>query len=171
MKKAGLLIYRPMNFFSILRRKILHDFHPTGRWQPLRTLHQSPKMSVDFWELCTTRIQRCRLSSSYHLLPRQDLSSRHEAARLVGSGCTRFFFYCSSPFSAPKWKTTCSQSELLFQEISNVKELLVIWASFSPLLCWKWGEIVKESPLYNVFSFEPIPIPKSVFLIICRGES
>ena len=102
MKKAGLLIYRPMNFFSILRNLVLRDFHPTGRWQPLRALHQSPKMSIDFWELCTTRIQRCRLSSSYQLLPRQDLSSRHEAARLVGSGCTRFFFYCPSPFWLPK---------------------------------------------------------------------
>ena len=156
-----------MDFFSILRNLLLRDFHPTGRWQPLRALHQSPKMSVDFWELCTTRIQRCRLSSSYHLLPRQDLSSRHEAARLVGSGCTRFFFTVPPHFQHRNEK----RSELLFQEISNVKELPLIWAGFSPLLYWKWGGIVKESPLYNVFSFEPIPIPKSVFLIICRGES
>lgn len=143
MKKAGLLIYRPMNFFSILRRKILHDFHPTGRWQPLRTLHQSPKMSVDFWELCTTRIQRCRLSSSYHLLPRQDLSSRHEAARLVGSGCTRFFFTVPPHFQHRNKRRVAAN---LFQEISNVKELPVIWASFSPSLYWIWGGIVKENP-------------------------
>ena len=40
----------------------------------------------------------------------------------------------------------------LFQEISNVKELPVISASFSSSLYWIWGGIVKESPLYNVFS-------------------
>ena len=40
------------------------------------------------------------------------------------------FFNCSSPFSVPKWKTSRSQPGQPFQENSNVKKLLVGWASF-----------------------------------------
>ena len=32
----------------------------------------------------------------------------------------RVFFNCSSPISGPKWKTGCSQPELLFREIFTV---------------------------------------------------
>ena len=40
------------------------------------------------------------------------------------------FFNCSSRFSEPKWNPSCSQPGLLFQEIFNVRKLLVGWASF-----------------------------------------
>ena len=40
------------------------------------------------------------------------------------------FFNCSSRFSVPKWKTSCSQPGLVFHEIFIVKKLLVGWASF-----------------------------------------
>ena len=48
------------------------------------------------------------------------------------------YFNCSSRFSVPKWKTSCSQPGLLFQEIFNVKKLLVGWAS-SLILLLKMG--------------------------------
>ena len=42
-----------------------------------------------------------------------------------------FFFKYSSQFSKwPKWKTICSQPELLLQEIFIAKRVLVGWASF-----------------------------------------
>ena len=40
-------------------------------------------------------------------------------------------FSRSTRFSEPKWKTSCSQAEVLFQELFNVKKLLVDWISFS----------------------------------------
>ena len=40
------------------------------------------------------------------------------------------FFNWSALFSVPKWKTSCSQPKVLFQEIINVNKLLVGWASF-----------------------------------------
>ena len=56
----------------------------------------------------------------------------------------RFFFNCSCPFSVPKWKTSCSQPGLLFQEIFNVKELFVFSFWY-----WKWAGTVEKSTLYN----------------------
>ena len=48
--------------------------------------------------------------------------------------------------SVPKWKRGCSQLGLLFQEIFNIKKLLVGWASFFSFWYWKWGGTVKKTP-------------------------
>ena len=52
-------------------------------------------------------------------------------------------FYCSSQFSEPKWKTSCSQAVEHFQELFNVKKLLVDLVSFSSFWYWKGGETIK----------------------------
>ena len=118
MKKAGLLIYRPMNFFSILRRKILHDFHPTGR--ELRT-----------------KVQRCLLTfgSSVRLVSKgaalvPPTISSHAKISPVAMKLPAWldqvvhgsFFTVPPHFQHRNEK----RSELLFQEISNVKELPLI---------------------------------------------
>ena len=58
------------------------------------------------------------------------------------------FFNCSSQFSVPKWKkTSCTQPEILFQEIFNVKKLLVGWAIFF-ILVLKMGRKSNKNTLY-----------------------
>ena len=49
---------------------------------------------------------------------------------ISGSGLYFTGCECSAIFSVPKWKTSCSQSELLFQDIFNVKKFLIGWACF-----------------------------------------
>ena len=56
------------------------------------------------------------------------------------------FFNCSSRFSVPKWKTSCSQPGLLFQEIFYLKKLLVGWASFFHFGTANREEQLKKAP-------------------------
>ena len=57
---------------------------------------------------------------------------------ISGSGLYLTGCECFAIFSVPKWKTSCSQSELLFQEIFNVKKFLVGWACFLSFHFWYW---------------------------------
>ena len=47
------------------------------------------------------------------------------------------FFNCSFQFSATKWKTMGSQSEILFHEILDVQKILVGWTTFFFLAFWR----------------------------------
>ena len=63
-------------------------------------------------------------------------------------------FKCSSQFSEPKWKTCCSQAEMIFQELFNVKKLLVDWVSFSSF--WYWKALTIKTPpckIYHLWIF------------------
>ena len=55
------------------------------------------------------------------------------------------FFNCSSHFSVPKWKTLGSQSEILFNEIVNIKKVLVGWTTFF-FLVLKLGQNTEKIP-------------------------
>ena len=56
------------------------------------------------------------------------------------------FFNWSARFSVPKWKTSCSQPGLVFQEIFNVKKLLVGWASFVHFGTENRADQLKKTP-------------------------
>lgn len=49
------------------------------------------------------------------------------------------FFNCSYQFSVPKWKTTGSQSEILFHEILDVQKIIVGWTTFFLALKFAWN--------------------------------
>ena len=58
------------------------------------------------------------------------------------------FFNCSSQFSVPKWKTSCSQPGLLFQEIFNVKKLFIGWACCFILVLKMGRKSKKKHPVF-----------------------
>ena len=83
--------------------------------------------------------------------------------------CNRFiyniqggFFYWSAQFSVPKWKTMGSQSEILFQEILDLQNILIDWTTFF-FLALKLGQTSqKNHPVYNIH----IPGVRFVFNVV-----
>ena len=59
----------------------------------------------------------------------------------------RVFFNTFYQSSVPKSKTNCCQKESLFQDIFNVKKLLVGWVIFFVFCHWQWGGTVWKPAL------------------------
>ena len=81
--------------------------------------------------------QRC--GQWYFVLPRNVIPySSFQYIMSITSIIQGGFFYWSAQFSAPKWKTIGSQSEILFHEILDVQKILVGWTTFF-FLALKFG--------------------------------